>query len=50
MENLLGDWGGLGAQRETRHPQRQCLEGNNKEEVRVQRGHLEGAAKGAMAG
>ncbi len=50
MENLLGVWGRLGAQRETRHRQRQCLEGNSKEEVRVRRGHLEGAAKGAMTG
>jgi hypothetical protein len=50
MENLLGVWGGLGAQRETRHPQRKCLEGNSKEQVRVRRGHWEGAAKGTMTG
>lgn len=35
---------GLGAQRETRHPRRQCLEEKQKEEVRVRRGHYEGTA------
>ena len=33
MGNLLSVLGGLGAQRETRNPQKQCLEEKQKQEV-----------------